>query len=294
MPARPKTALIGAATGVALLFVIWFAAFHIGVLKHVDQSVFGGFLGLGAHSSVHAIATFIADLCNPSPYVYFAAVPLLIGLARGRPRVAVAAGAMMLGANATTQLFKPLLAEPRPTALLHTQLSAASWPSGHATAAMSLALAFVLVSPSRLRPYVAALGAGFAAAVSYSFLSLGWHYPSDVLGGFLVATTWSLLILAALLWVNGQRERTTPRPLRVREALTPPAAALGGALALAGAVVAARPHEVLSYARAHQAFTVGATGIGLLALALATAVVVVRTGTYRAPTMAPRRRSRRG
>ena len=28
--------------------------------------------------------------------------------------------------------------------------------------------------------------AAFAIAVSYSFLELGWHYPSDVLGGFLI------------------------------------------------------------------------------------------------------------
>ena len=88
-----------------------------------------------------------------------------------------------------------------------------------------------------------------------------------------------------------QRAEEEPAGAQVPEGLL---GSTGFLLALAGAVVAARPHEVLSYARAHQAFTVGATGIGLLALALATAVVVVRTGTYRAPTMAPRRRSRRG
>ena len=64
----------------------------------------------------------------------------------------------------------------------------ASWPSGHATAAMSFALCAVLAAPARLRPLVAAVGAAFAVAVCYSFLALAWHYPSDVLGGFLVAT----------------------------------------------------------------------------------------------------------
>ena len=94
----------------------------------------------------------------------------------------------------TTQLLKPLLAAPRPITLLEFPVvAAASWPSGHATAVMSLALCSVLAAQARLRPFVAALGAAFAVAVCYSFLELGWHYPSDVLGGFLVAAAWTLL-----------------------------------------------------------------------------------------------------
>src|SRR5438128_469793 len=89
-------------------------------------------------------------------------------------------GAAVLAAT----LIKPLLAHPRAANLLGgvRPPQAGSWPSGHATAAMSLALCCVLAAPGRLRPAVAALGAAFAVAVSYSFQTLGWHYPSDVLG----------------------------------------------------------------------------------------------------------------
>ena len=104
----------------------------------------------------------------------------------------------------TTQLLKPLLAEPRSVLPGDIAVGAISWPSGHATAAMSLALCSVLAAPARLRPAVAALGAVFAVAVSYSFLTLGWHYPSDVFGGYLVATAWTLLGIAALLAVRGR------------------------------------------------------------------------------------------
>ena len=68
---------------------------------------------------------------------------------------------------------------------------------------MMLALCAVLVSPRRLRPLVALLGTALAVGVSYSILVLGWHFPSDVLGGFLVAGGWTSLTLAGLWWARG-------------------------------------------------------------------------------------------
>ena len=58
-----------------------------------------------------------------------------------------------------------------------------SWPSGHSTAAMTLALCAILVAPPVLRTAAAILGGAFAVGVGYALLVLGWHYPSDVLGG---------------------------------------------------------------------------------------------------------------
>ena len=127
-----------------------------------------------------------------------AAIPVLIALVRRRPRVAVAIVVILLGANATTQWLKAPLAEPRGRRwAVRPWSSAASWPSGHATAAMSLALCMVIAAPAALAaPRSAAAMAAFSVAVCYSFLELGWHYPSDVLGGFLVAATWTLLAAA--------------------------------------------------------------------------------------------------
>jgi hypothetical protein len=143
---------------------------------------------------------------------------------------------------------------------------------------MSLALCSVLAAPARLRPVVAALGAAFAVAVSYSFLTLGWHYPSDVFGGFLVAATWTLLGVYAVVMLDARRPPRVPsettRRISVREALAPPVAAVVGAAAIAGLVALARPHQVISYARGHEAFVVGAAAIGVLALALATGVML--------------------
>lgn len=278
MPERARMALAGAGVSLGLLILTWYAVFHVGLVQHADASVLRGFGGLGARPRVSSTASFVAGLCNPNPYVYLCAVPVLVAIARRRPWVALAILTILLGANVTTQLLKPLLASPRPNGLVVHGPSAASWPSGHATAAMSLALCMVIAVPARLRPLVAALGAAFAVAVSYSFLTLMWHFPSDVLGGFLVASTWTLLAVAAVLSAGVRGPATAriglgPR-LTVREALGPPIVIAVAALVLAFLVVVARPGEVVAYVRLHETFVLGAVAIGALGMAVATGVML--------------------
>jgi membrane-associated phospholipid phosphatase len=278
VPVRARIAFSGAAAGIAALFAVWFAAFHVGVVERADVTILLGFVDLHQRATINRIATFVANLCDPNPYVYFAMLPVLVALARGRPRVALAVAVLIVDANLTTQVLKPLLASPRTAASL--PIAPASWPSGHATAAMSLALSALIAAPSRLRPHVAALGAGFAVAVSYSFLTLDWHYPSDVFGGYLVAATWGLLVVGALFWADARWPRAAPRgPARggavsVRSALGPPAAWLLGAGALAALIALARPHAVVTYARAHETFIAGAGAIAALGLVLATGLML--------------------
>jgi hypothetical protein len=187
---------------------------------------------------------------------------------------------LLVGANVTTELLKPLLAVPGTHSMLGTITShpTAAWPSGHATAAMSLALGLVLAAPARHRPAAAALGALFAVAVSYSFLTLGWHYPSDVVGGFLVAVTWTQLAIAGVAIGDARRVRrpepSSPRAVPLRRALAPPAMMVAGGAAFAGLVALARPHQVIAYASGHTTFIVGATAIAAVAFVLSTAVML--------------------
>ena len=271
-------ALIGAATGLAFAVLTWYAKVYVDLFRHADRSILRGFADLH-RPGLDRITNFVADLCNPKPYVYLAAVPVLAALLRRRPRVAVTIGVIIFGANATTQVLKPLVAAPHllPLAGIAPPIDAASWPSGHATAAMSLALCCVIAAPARWRPRVAAVMAAFSVAVCYSFLELSWHYPSDVLGGFLVAAIWTLLGVAALDLIDLRWPRRVPwsesgraATLTVGQVLTPVAALVLGALVFAALLALARPHAVVSYARAHEAFMVGAAGIGALSLLLAT------------------------
>ena len=112
MQRRVKLALAGAAGSVGLLFLCWLLAFHVGFIARADLSILNGFIGLG-HGRERRVAYSIARLCSPDPYVYLAAVPVVVALLRRRPLVALAVLAVLIGANATTELLKPLMAAAR-------------------------------------------------------------------------------------------------------------------------------------------------------------------------------------
>jgi len=114
----------------------------------------------------------------------------------------------------------------------------------------------------------------FAAAVGYSLLTIGSHFPSDVLAGFLVAATWSLVMAAALFEVD-RRLGDSPSqigPISIREALTPPVVALLAILALAATFILSDPQSIVSYVRAHKAITAGVVVIAVLSTAVSTGV----------------------
>jgi membrane-associated phospholipid phosphatase len=96
-------------------------------------------------------------------------------------------------------------------------IGAASWPSGHATAATVLALSAVLVVPVRFRPAMLVGALAFMLAVGAALLIRRWHLPSDVLGGYLLGVLWVSLALAA---VRASERRWPPR-VRAESAATP-------------------------------------------------------------------------
>jgi membrane-associated phospholipid phosphatase len=300
MPRRSKLAFTGAALGICAMVLTWYLAHDVAALRRVDANVLGGFLQLG-RPRLNRLTLAIADLCDPMPFIVLAAVPVAIALLRGRPRVALALAILLLGANESTEVLKPLLTGGRdPVAGVF--LTHSTWPSGHATASMSLALAMVISVPARRRPVVAALMAAFCVAITYSFLELGWHYPSDVLGGFEMSTTWALVTVGGLAAYEARHP--VPRavaaavsPFSVAEALAPAALLMFCGAAFAAALTALRPHTVLDYAAAHSMFVVGAAAIAFLSFCCAAGVNLVLRGTAEplsgsgpAPTAAHRRR----
>jgi membrane-associated phospholipid phosphatase len=278
MGRRTQLALAGAAAVAAALPIVYLLVVFVDPLHELDATVLHGFTGLDG-PRVHPLAEFLATLCDPDTFVWFVAALIAVALLRRRPRTAAAVAIVLLGANVTTQLLKPALASERWSSLLLDvgQVAPAAWPSGHATASMSIALCAVLVAPARWRPLVAVLGALFAVAVTFSFLTLSWHYPSDVLGGFLVATLWTLLAVAVLSWAQarwplGAGGDGEP-PLR--ETLAPVGVTALSVALLAGVVLLARPEQVVAYAQEHTLFVVGAGTLATVALALAAALTVL-------------------
>ncbi len=90
-----------------------------------------------------------------------------------------------------------------------------AFPSGHAaqSLALSLALGFIacrLWPNTRVRLTTIAGGLAVTLLVGMSRVYLGVHWASDVLGGWLIAATWVLLLVGAV-------NLSTPRPPRPPE-----------------------------------------------------------------------------
>jgi len=143
------------------------------------------------------LANALLHLLDPALYILWGVLLIAFALSQRRPQVALAVGIVMGMAPLTAETLKPLLAHPH-ARIYGDEITAASWPSGHASAVTALVMCAVLVAPQRLRPTVAVLGAIFAAAVGFSLLLLAWHLPSDVVGGYLVGTLWAALAVGSL------------------------------------------------------------------------------------------------
>ena len=128
------------------------------------------------------------------------AVGLWLLARTGRITDALRLGAVFYGSALTTLVLKLLIVSERP-ALFESALPAlpadAAFPSGHATHAAALALCLAWLARrdcSRWRATLVLLLV-YAAMVAVSRLYLQVHWPSDVLGGILVALLWTLVTL---------------------------------------------------------------------------------------------------
>lgn len=279
--------MAGACAGAfCVLLVLAYASAGV---RWLDASALSGFVELQGHH-VGTVAAHLANLGDPGWVILITAALVAISAARGRIRQAVAIAGLVGVTSISSQALKALLAYPRDDALVFgTHVDPSAFPSGHSTAAMTLALCGVLAAPRAARPIAAALGALLALAVGYSVVTLGWHYPSDVVGGFILATFWTLVAVAGL---RAAEERWPQKIGRTRATaavtnLTDRATQLGlVALALAAGIVAAlvvfvvassRSDEVLGFASAHTAaVAVGVAVAASAALLLAGVTAALR------------------
>lgn len=282
MALRPRILLRGAAL-CAVAFVVMLAlAYGSPDARWLDASAFQGFLGL-QRPRVSGLTTWLGQLGDPAQVAMITLGLAAIAFARGRPRMAALVVALVGLTSISSQLLKTLLAYPRSDELINgAHVSAEAFPSGHATAAMSLAIGLVLVVSPRLRPLAALVGSALALGVSFSVVSMGWHFPSDVIGGFLLATGWTLILLAGLRAVEARYPERAGRSALVRRSRTVVDALSGAGLvvALVGGAMAAtvvvlglvafRLPDLVDYASEHTVFVVVA---GLL---VASAVVLLR------------------
>ncbi len=104
-----------------------------------------------------------------------------------RPRAALVMLVMPLLAGVMSSVLKEAFARPRPP--LAWQLDVVnnlSYPSGHATNAAAALMLFALLWNGRRARIVTAICVAGLVAIGTSRMLLGVHWPSDVVGGWLL------------------------------------------------------------------------------------------------------------
>jgi undecaprenyl-diphosphatase len=113
------------------------------------------------------------------------------------------AGAFSTVLKITIQRERPFITYPN-IIYQKTEVGSYSFPSGHTNFAFATATSLTLAFP---KWYVIVPAYSYAAAVGYSRMYLGVHYPSDVLAGALIGTGSALLTWKAQKWLTKKRSK---------------------------------------------------------------------------------------
>lgn len=162
-----------------------------------------------------------------------AAVLFLISLVRRRVLTGLVVIAALACAVEGAELFKKHLPRQELAAdygPVPAYFIGDTYPSGHTTIGTSVALAFLLLLPARWRPWLAAAAGWISASYATAVLFVGWHRPSDALGGILWSGLCMALAAAAVLAVRQRNVRPGPA--------CRPALALSALLGIAGCTLA--------------------------------------------------------
>ncbi|WP_432564842.1 phosphatase PAP2 family protein [Kineococcus sp. SYSU DK003] len=188
----------------ALGFVALTVAVTAGATAGLDALSAPAVAAAQASPGVTRLAQVVEAVTQPV-WVYLVGLAGVVVTYRGgRRRPAVAALAAGAVAAVASPAVKALTDRGRPA--LEAGLTTAhggSFPSGHVLASTTVVLTFVLLlAPPSRRGAVAALGAVELAVVAVDRVWLGAHWPTDVLGGWLLAAA---LVGTAVWWSERDR-----------------------------------------------------------------------------------------
>lgn len=190
-----------------------------GVVRDCDEGALRAVEELhgGALTVVMRVVTFLGgDLGVVIPTA--AAVIVLVVVCRPRLREALFVVVAMVGSGVLQLVTKLVFERPRPDVLEPlVAVTTYSYPSGHAMASATLALALSIVCwPTRWRLAAIAGGLVFTLLIAFSRMYLGVHYPSDIVAGWLLAVAWVVLAWLAFAVAGGRRPTRNRWTMRTR------------------------------------------------------------------------------
>jgi membrane-associated phospholipid phosphatase len=207
-------AVIAAGLGFGLLLLL--VRFHWAPLERLDRGAASGLNALVApHSGVVTVLRAISSLGGRPIMMWLVTVAVVLLLIRRRTRLAAYLVVAGLGALLLDPSLKTLIGRLRP--VVDVPIASApgnSFPSGHAFGSMvaygALLLVFLPAWAPRWRKPAVAVVAVIVVAIGATRVSLGVHYVSDVLAGWLLGASWlGVTAYAFRVW-----RRETGRPDR--------------------------------------------------------------------------------
>lgn len=186
--------------GVALLIFVWLAE----AVAHGHTQQFDDRIRLLLHGYARPVLTYVMRAVSvvgaPAILIASGAVLVFWYVRTGRRQAAFLFAITLAGAEALDQLLKLTFERPRPAAFFGLAVPASySFPSGHALVSFAffvglatLPAASTANRPRRTLYYIAA--ALPIAAIGFSRVYLGVHYPTDVLGGYAAAAAWLSIV----------------------------------------------------------------------------------------------------
>lgn len=212
---RPGWLKTGAA--IALAAAVAFLVLAESILKEEAQQLDVAALRWLAAHRTPGLTQFFLAISALGSWLFISTLTLILCVAGLFVRARRAAATLLmavLGIPMLVVVLKPIYGRPRPNAVTHLDfVDSASFPSGHALAAAIFFGTTALIAAERTaselrRVLITAAAGSIIALVALSRVYLGVHYSSDVLGGVLVGTTWSLLVLLAAHSIHRQRDRS--------------------------------------------------------------------------------------
>lgn len=275
IPARPRLAagvrplLAVAAVALLAFFAVYLLAVQTELGQRADEAALAG------SSSVPERAQGTANelLRTVSIGSLLAAIAVLSWLAwlRRRPGLLLVPAAVIGISLIATEAFKLVILD-RPLLETTSRLTDNSYPSGHTTVATSIALAALLIAPSRWRGAVALGAFALAATAGVFVVTADWHRPSDPIGSYLLTLAVAALCMA---WLRSRGQSpATATHVRQRSPGTGPGglklelvALLSGAALFVGSGVIAslRYGADVEWNRFHAAFLLSAALIVVVA-----------------------------